>query len=74
MAETTYLFHSLATGDGYDVQKVIDGNPCQGCMGTLTGKPGSWDAEWVDGSKVGVFDTPLEAAKALDAFFYVATH
>ncbi len=68
---TTYRFLERANGDGYDVQKVIDGKACPGCMGKITGRTGSWLAEWVDGSRIGFFQTPKDAAKAMDGYLAV---
>lgn len=68
MATSTYRFSR--TSDGTEVQLVVDGKPCPGRLGLLSGRPGQWEAEWVDGSRVGVFKTRLEAAGALSNFRY----
>ena len=69
MATSTYQFTKREAGM-YEVRLVVDGNPCLGRLGLLSGCPGHWEAEWVDGSRVGSFRTRLEAAKSLENYRY----
>lgn len=64
-----YRFTPLEAGQ-YEVHLLVNGIPCPGRMGVLTGRPGNWQAEWVDGSRVGTFDTLQDGAKALEEFRY----
>jgi hypothetical protein len=69
MATSTYLF--ARRGEGmYEVRLLVDGDPCPWRLGILSGRPGHWDAEWVDGSRVGSFRTRLDGAKALENYRY----
>lgn len=70
MPETTYKLARKAKGS-YEAIKVIDGKECPGSVGTLTGSHGRWEAEWVDGSRVGQFPTLHEGAKALGNYLAV---
>ena len=54
----------------YEVRLLVDGTPCPGRIGMLSGRPGHWEAEWVDGSRIGSFRTRLEGAKALENYRY----
>lgn len=54
----------------HEVRFVVDGKPCPGYLGLLSGQPGEWEAEWVDGSKLGSFQTPTDAAAALANYRY----
>lgn len=70
MAHTSYRFERVAPGI-YDARLLVNGVPCPGKMGTLTGRSGNWQAEWVDGSRVGTFDTLKDGAAALRNFRYL---
>lgn len=67
MATSPYQITKREAGM-YEIRLLVDGNPCHGRLGLLSGRPGHWEAEWVDGSRVGSFRTRLEAAKALENF------
>ena len=69
MATSTYQFTKHEAGM-YEVRLLVDGNPCPGRLGLLTGCYGYWKAEWTDGTRVGSFRTRLEAAKALENFCF----
>ena len=64
--------HLFTQGEGrmYEARLLVDGKPCPGRLGLLRGCFGHWEAEWVDGSRVGSFRTRLEAAKALENFCF----
>lgn len=64
-----YRFTPLEPGK-YEAHLLVSGIPCPGRMGVLTGRPGNWQAEWVDGSRVGTFDTLQDGAKALENYRY----
>lgn len=64
-----YRFIPIESGK-YEVYLLVDGVQCPGRMGVLTGRPGNWEAEWVDGSRVGTFDTLQDGAKALENYRY----
>ena len=69
MAISTYRITRREAGM-YEVRLLVDGTPCPGRIGMLSGRPGHWEAEWVDGSRIGSFRTRLEGAKALENYRY----
>ena len=69
VATSTYQITRREAGM-YEVRLLVDGTPCPGRIGMLSGRPGHWEAEWVDGSRIGSFRTRLEGAKALENYRY----
>lgn len=69
MSQTDYQITSREAGI-YEVRLLVDGSPCPGRLGLLSGRPGHWEAEWVDGSRVGSFKTLKDGAAALGNYRY----